>query len=141
MLITLWLGVVSCGLTLSPLSSSGIVGIWSGKSEAKGITVSATLELHSDGTFEATDFPEVLGDYDVPLISTIDGAGKWQLDHKKYGEQILRLYFDTVGGEKPGYNTFLEIASYDADCPLYGFVGDPDNMERYCFVRDKQDAP
>jgi hypothetical protein len=78
---------------------------WYGKSGIKGLTTSATTEIHADGTFEAKNFPEVfMTPAEVPLASVVDGTGEWKLDSYS-GSQTLILGFGTSGPYMGGRNS------------------------------------
>jgi hypothetical protein len=137
-LTALFLGVISCGVIAPRVSSGDFVGTWRGSSEASSVTTGAIVTLFSDGTFEAKDFPGVLISTPLsPQDPVVDGAGTWELENRKSGEQRIFLDFHEIAGKEDTFSLMLEINASDEGCFFYDFVGDPDNFERYCFVLDQ----
>lgn len=139
------LSTLACWSSASVMNLCDAVGIWKGVSETKGITLSSTLTLNSDHTFEAVDFPLVLIKYEGKITNaSVSGHGTWNLQKQDGGEQHLDLDFDdlfyTVSGEKFSLGTSLETEGLSKKYRLYHWIGDLDNGDRYYFVRDKKDC-
>ena len=94
--------------------------------------VSASIILHPDGTFVATDVPGLFYFPGRRAIQLESGSGTWKLVSRE-GKQQVQLDFQIIGGWNDAlpYGKQLDVSKNS----LFFFLGDPDEGKRISFER------
>ena len=134
--IRIWPGLVVavCSISIGCRSVSGIEleGKWVAKKPLDSSlpselqSSSPHLDLETDGSFVAVDFPGLLGA--PPSNAHRDGgSGRWSIISID-GSQQLQLIFTKSTNKKVGlpYGAHLDLAGHLSSTELYYFIGDPD---------------
>jgi len=110
----------------------------------------ASLVLHSDGTFEATELPGhafntnrmdgfLLEPGEVVSSDDVTGRGTWKVE-KKQGWWAVGLQWTTRSDTPVKYGDVIHIRNQSPEYLLHYTVGDPDTGRAIVFRRDKENA-
>lgn len=135
-------GITTNNLTKKP-SQLEMIGIWEVDKfsydliEKKGfVTKKIELKLKSNGTFEISNLPNFINEFDQTKEKYINTTGTWEIrkdSNKEYW--ILNMFFDKSNFYENGISTYYDLYLQDDNIIIWTFIGDPDSGERFLFTK------
>jgi hypothetical protein len=117
------------------VTQADLVGNWALTEESRKHlpadvrTMTASLNLVSDGTFTAVELPSMRVESSGVVVFTQSGRGTWKILTLGGTDKVLLIFADNTGAEFE-ISTFLE-----SEPKLYYFLTDPDLGQRLELVR------